>query len=97
MRARINQIPAEEEATWGAVLAALQRTHPKDMESHWIAYRQGEPDAFSVLELKVPGEDVDEFRAEIDAVVDLVNRIADRDPLNKMVRADPGYVEVLVD
>ena len=97
MRARINQIPAEEEATWGAVLATLLWTHPKDMESHWTAYRKDEPDAFSVIDLKTPGEDVAELRAEIDAVVDLVNRIVERDPLGKMVRADPGYVEVLVD
>jgi hypothetical protein len=97
MRARINQIPVQEEATWGAVLATLLRTHPKDIESHWTAYRKGEPDAYSVIDLKVPGEDVDEFRAEIDAVVDLVNGVVDRDPLDRMVRADPGHVEVLVD
>lgn len=97
MRARINQISPEEEATWGAVLAALLRTHPKDMESHWTGYRKSEPDAFSVIDLKVPGEDVDEFRAEIDAVIDLVNLVVDRDPLDRMVRVDPGHVEVLVD
>lgn len=79
------------------MLSTLLRTHPKDLESYWTAYRKGEPDAFSVIDLKVPGEDVDEFRAEIDAVVDLVNRVVDRDPLDTMVRVDPGRVEVLVD
>jgi hypothetical protein len=97
MRARINQIPAEEEATWGAVLATLLRTHPKELEWHWTGYRKNEPDAFSVIDIKSPGEDVDELRAEIDAVVDLVNRVVDRDPLDKMVRVDPGHAEVLVD
>jgi predicted RecB family nuclease len=97
MRARINQIPAEEEATWGAVLATLVRTHPKELEYHWTGYRKGEPDGYSVIDIKTPGEDVDEMRAEIESVVELVNRIVDRDPLDRMVRVDPGLVEVLVD
>jgi len=37
------------------------------------------------------------LRAEIEQVVDLVNEVAERDPLNSMVAIDAGLVEVLVD
>ena len=37
------------------------------------------------------------MRAEISAIVDLVNEVARRDPLDKMVPVDMGLVEVLVD
>ena len=97
MRARINEIPAREEATWGAVLATLLRTHPREMTYHWTANGKGDPNAFSVIDIRTPGEDVAELRAEIEAVVDLVNGVVKRDPLNEMVEVDVGLVEVLVD
>jgi hypothetical protein len=97
VRARIEQIPADEDATWGAVFAALSLTHRTDWHFHWTGYRDREPDAYSVIEIQAPGEDVDGMRAEIVAVVDLVNAVVKRDPLNKMVPIDVGLVEVLVD
>ncbi len=97
MRAKVNDIPPSEEATWGAVLATLLRTHPREMTYHWTAYDKGEPGTFSVIEITDAGEDVGELRAEIEAVVDLVNSVAKRDPLNTMVAADIGLLEVLVD
>jgi len=97
MRARINEIPPEEEATWGAVLTTLIRIHPKELEYHWTAYLKGEPGTFSVIDITEPGEDVEWMRAEIAAVIDTVNAVVKRDPLNKMVEIDAGHVEVLVD
>ena len=97
MRARIEQIPAAQEATWGAVFAALMLTHPKDWHFHWTGYRQGKPDAYSLIEIEAPGEDVAGLRAEIDEVIGIVNTAAKRDPLNQMVGIDNGHVEVLVD
>lgn len=97
MRAKISQIPVAEDATWGAVYAALLLDHRKDWHFHWTGYRTGEPDAYSSIEIQAPGEDVDGMRAEIAEVVDVVNTAARRDPLNKMVAIDIGHVEVLVD
>lgn len=97
MRARVNEIPPREQATWGAVLATLLRTHPHEMTYHWTANGKGEEGSYSVIDITTPGEDVAELRAEIEAVVDLVNSIVKRDPLNKMVAVDAGLVEVLVD
>jgi len=97
VRARIQQIPADEDATWGAVFASLSLTHRTDWRFHWTAYRRGEPDEYSIIEIQAPGEDVDGMRAEIVAVVDHVNAAVKRDPLNKMVPIDVGLVEVLVD
>jgi hypothetical protein len=98
VRARIEQIPADEDATWGAVFAYLSLTHRKDWRFHWTGYRRGEPDAYSFIEIEAPGdEDVDAMRAEIVQVVDHVNTVVKRDPLNKMVPIDVGLVEVLVD
>jgi len=97
MRAKVNEIPPREEATWGAVLASLLRTHPREMTYHWNVYAKGEPGEFSVIEIHDSGEDVDELRAEIEGVVDLVNSVVKRDPLNMMVPVDIGLVEVLVD
>lgn len=97
MRAKVNNIPSGEQATWGAVLAGLLRSHPRDMTYHWDVYDKGAEGQFSVLEIHDPGEDVEELRAEIEAVVDLVNSVAKRDPLNKMAPVDIGLVEVLVD
>jgi hypothetical protein len=96
MRARIEQIPADEDATWGAVFAALSLNHRTDWHFHWTGYRRGEPDAYSFIEIQAPGEDVDGMRAEIVEVVDHVNAVVKRDPLSKMVPIDAGRVEVLV-
>ena len=97
VRARIEQIPANEDGTWGAVFAALSITHRTDWHFHWTGYRHGEPDAYSVIEIQAPGEDVEGMRAEIVAVVDHVNAAVKRDPLQKMAPIDVGLVEVLVD
>lgn len=97
MQARIEQIPADEDGTWGAVFAALSLTHRTDWHFHWTGYRQGEPDAYSVIQIQASGEDVEGMRAEIVAVVNLVNAVVKRDPLSKMVPIDVGLVEVLVD
>lgn len=97
MRAKINEIPPREEATWGAVLATLLRNHPKEMTYHWTANGKGGPGSYSVIDISTPGEDVAELRAEIEAIVDLVNSVAKRDPLDAMAPADIGLVEVLVD
>jgi len=98
VRARIEQIPAKEDATWGAVFALLSHTHRKDWQFHWTGYRRGEPDAYSFIEIEAPGdEEVDAARAEIVAAVNHVNAVVKRDPLDKMVPIDVGLVEVLVD
>jgi len=98
VRARIEQIPAKEDATWGAVFALLSYAHRKDWQFHWTGYRRGEPDAYSFIEIEAPGdEDVEAVRAEIVAAVDHVNAVVKRDPLDKMVPIDVGLVEVLVD
>ena len=95
VRAKINQIPPHEEATWGAVFVALSLDHREDWRFHWTAYPKGKPE-FSVIEIEAEGEDVDGMRAEIVEVVDFVNAAAKRDPLNQMVPIDAGRVEVLV-
>jgi hypothetical protein len=97
MRARISEIPPTEEATWGAVLAILVRTHPEELKYHWTANRDGKPGSYSMLDLTEPGEDVEWMRAEISRAVDIVNEVARRDPLDKMEPVDIGHVEVLVD
>lgn len=97
MKARIQQIPVAEDATWGAVFAALMLNHREGWHFHWTGYRKGEPDAYSYIEIQAPGEDVEGLRAEIGGVVDAVNDAARRDPLDQMVRIDVGHVEVLVD
>lgn len=97
MRARISEIPPAQEATWGAVLAILIRTHPKELTYHWVANRDGDPGTYSVIDITEPGEDVEWMRNEISAIVDVVNEVVRRDPLDKMVEVDAGVVEVLVD
>ncbi|OLB81994.1 MAG: hypothetical protein E6I81_06245 [Chloroflexi bacterium] len=98
MRARIEQIPADEEATWGAVFALLSHIHRTDWNFHWTGYRRGEPDAYSFIEIEAPGdEDVDAMRAELVAAVNHVSAAVKRDPLARMVPIDVGRVEVLVD
>ncbi len=96
MLARIKDIPELEDATWGAVLTTLLRTHPNEWTFHWTAERPKGADPYSQIDIEAAGDDVEEMRAEIDVVVDLVNRVADRDPLKRMVRVDVGHVEVLV-
>jgi hypothetical protein len=96
MLARIVDIPPAQEASWGAVLAVLRFEHRDDMKFHWRAERPRVGDPFSFVEVDVPGEEVEALRAEIEEVVDMVNEIADRDPLHAMAHADPGLVEVLV-
>lgn len=96
MRARIQQIPGREDASWGAVFATLSWLHRNDWHFHWTGYRRGEPDEHTFIEIEAEGEDVEAMRAEIVAVVDHVNSIVKRDPLNKMVPVDVGLIEVLV-
>lgn len=64
---------------------------------HWTAHEPVAGKKFSVIDIEVPGEDVDALRAEITEAVDLVNDIVRRDPTKTMVRADVGLAEVLVD
>jgi hypothetical protein len=96
VRAKIDQIPPDEEATWGAVFVALTVTHRTGWQFHWNGYRKGQPDEFSVIAIEAEGEDVEGLRAEILEVIDFVNAAAKRDPLNKMVPIDAGNLEVLV-
>lgn len=96
MRARIADIPAEQEATWGAVIAVLRFDNRAGWKMHWNAHNPHEGKPFSIIDIEVPGEDVDGLRAEIEEAVDLVNEIVERDPLKTMVRADVGLAEVLV-
>ena len=96
MRARIADIPAEQEATWGAVIAVLRFDNRSGWKMHWTAHQPAAGKQFSVIDIEVPGEDVDGLRAEIEEAVDLVNDIVQRDPLKTMVRADVGLAEVLV-
>ena len=96
MRARIADIPAEQEASWGAVLAVLRFENRPQYRMHWTAHRPPAGAPFSVVDVEVPGEDVDALRAEITEAVDIVNAIATRDPLNIMVRADIGLAEVFI-
>ncbi len=97
MRARVADIPAVEDATWGAVFSTLYAAHRDDWHFDWTGHRPHEADAYSVMQIRAPGEDVDAMRAEIEEVIGFVNEIVQRDPLNRMVRVDIGLVEVLVD
>ena len=96
MRARIADIPTEQEATWGAVIAVLRFDNRTGWKMHWNAHHPQEGKTFSIIDIEVPGEDVDGLRAEIEEAVELVNEIVGRDPLKLMVRADVGLAEVLV-
>jgi hypothetical protein len=96
MRARIADIPPEQEPTWGAVIAVLRFDNRPSWKMHWNAHHPQAGKPFSVIDVEVPGEDVDALRAEIEEAVDLVNEIVQRDPLKTMVRADVGLAEVLV-
>jgi hypothetical protein len=94
MRARINNIPAEQEASWGAVVAVLRFDNRTDWKMHWTAEHPSTGKPFSVIDLEVPGEDIDALRAELQEAVDIVNEIVARDPMKTMVRADIGLSEV---
>jgi hypothetical protein len=96
MRVRINDIPAEQEATWGAVVAVLRFDNREHSSWHWTAERPTSGKPFSVIDIQVPGEDVEALRAELTEAVDLVNDIVDRDPMKTMVRADIGLSEVYI-
>jgi hypothetical protein len=94
MRARIADIPAEQEPTWGAVIAVLRFDNRSGWKMHWNAHHPQAGNPFSVVDIEVPGEDIDALRAEIGEAVDIVNDIVARDPLKTMVRADIGLTEV---
>lgn len=94
VRARINDIPPEQEATWGAVLAVLRFDNREHTTWHWTAYDAPGGGQFSVIDIEVPGEDIDALRAELGEAVDLVNDIVAHDPLKSMVRIDVGLSEV---
>jgi hypothetical protein len=94
MRARINDIPHEQEASWGAVMAVLRFDNRPSWKMHWKTYNAPAGKPFSVIDLEVPGEDVDALRAELEEAVDIVNEIVARDPMKVMVRADIGLSEV---
>lgn len=96
MRARISDIPLEQEASWGAVIAVLRFDNRRDWKMHWNAHHPRGEKPFSVIEIEVPGQDVDALRAEISEAVDIVNDIARRDPLDSMVPVDVGLTEVYV-
>lgn len=96
MRVRINDIPPEQEATWGAVVAVLRFDNREHSSWHWTAHRPPSGKPFSVIDIEVPGEDVDALRAELAEAVDLVNDVVGRDPLKTMVRADVGLSEVYI-
>jgi hypothetical protein len=96
MRARINDIPAEQEASWGAVLAVLRFDNRTGWKMHWTAEHPTDGKPFTVIDVEVPGQDVDALRAEITEAVDIVNGIAGRDPLKAMVPADIGLTEVYI-
>jgi hypothetical protein len=94
MRARIKDIPPEQEASWGAVVAVLRFDNRNDSHWHWTAHHPPAGKPFSIIDLEVPGEDIDALRAELEEAVDMVNEVVDRDPLKTMVRADIGLSEV---
>lgn len=64
---------------------------------HWNAHQPPTGKPFSVIDVEVPGEDVDALRTEITEAVDLVNEIVDRDPLETMVPAHIGLAEVFIE
>ena len=96
MRVRINNIPPEQEATWGAVVAVLRFDNREHSSWHWTEYRPSSGKPFSVIDIEVPGEDVDALRAELTEAVDLVNDVVSHDPMKAMVRADVGLSEVYI-
>lgn len=94
VRARINDIPAAEAPTWAAVLALLRFDNREHTTWHWTAERPSAGEPFSVIDIEVPGEDIDALRAELEEAVNLVNEIVERDPTKTMRRADIGLSEV---
>lgn len=75
-------------------MAVLRFDNRPNWKMHWTAEhpRAGKP--FSVIDVEVPGEDIDALRAELEEAVDIVNEIVARDPMRTMVRADIGLSEV---
>ena len=94
MRARIKDIPPEQEASWGAVVAVLRFDNRERSSWHWTAHRPPNGKPFTIIDIEVDGQDLDALRAELSEAVDLVNDIVDRDPLKSLVRADIGLSEV---
>ena len=94
MRARINDIPAEQTASWAAVVALLRFDNRHNTKMHWTEQHPKDGKAFSVIDIELPGEDVDALRAEIEEAVDIVNDVIARDPTKSLVRADVGLAEV---
>jgi hypothetical protein len=93
MRAKIADIPTEQSPAWTAVVAVLRFDNRKGWKMHWTAEEPPAGEPFSVIDIEVPGEDIDALRAEVEGAVGIVNDIVARDPMKSMVRADPGLVE----
>ncbi len=96
MRIRIADIPADQGASWGAVLAVLRFDNRSGWKMHWTAHQPKDGEQFSIVDIELPGEDVDAARAELGEAVEIVNGIARQDPLKRMAPADIGLAEVLV-
>ena len=94
MRARIADIPAEQAPSWVAVMALLRFENRADSKMHWTAEHPKDGNDFSVIDIEVPGEDVDGMRAEIEEAVGTVNDVIARDPTKSMTPADAGLAEV---
>ena len=76
------------------MIAVLRFDNRSGWKMHWNAHHPQAGKPFSVVDIEVPGEDIDALRAEIGEAVDIVNDIVARDPLKTMVRADIGLTEV---
>jgi hypothetical protein len=96
VRARIADIPQEQESSWGAVVAVLRFDNRPSWKMHWSAHHPAAGKPYSTIDVEVPGEDVDSLRAEISEAVDIVNDIVRRDPMKTMGPADIGLTEVYV-
>ena len=96
MRVRINDIPSEQQASWAAVLAVLRSDNRTGWKMHWTAEHPVVGKPFTVIDVEVPGQDVEALRAEIGEAVDVVNDIARHDPLQAMVPADIGLTELFL-
>ena len=78
-------------------MAVLRFDNRTGWKMHWTAEHPAEGKPFTVIDVEMPGQDVDALRAEIGEAVDIVNGIAARDPLKAMVPADIGLTEVFVE
>ena len=79
------------------MLAVLRFDNRVGWKMHWVVEHPVEGKPFTVIDVEVPGEDIDALRAELGEAVDIVNDIAGRDPLRSMVRADIGLSELFLD